>query len=116
MNAERTIDLMDIIYKKNKVNIFQSLDISYKQKIESAIDQFRRINSDIQSLTTYLSLYEPNTVSTIDYKKENVSLKNTILSFIKRNAPVKYSDTELYEICNILFWSYIPLFFTKNNR
>jgi len=90
MDALKTIDLLNIINQRNAVEIIQTIDISYKQKMQSSLDRFREINSDLPSLDTYITNLQENT-----FKTANVSLKNQLLSFIGRNASVKLTPTEL---------------------
>jgi hypothetical protein len=90
MDAVKTIDLLNIINQRNSVEIIQTIDISHIQKIQSSLDRFIEINSDLPSLDPYMTFLQEN-----DFKTANVSLKNQLLSFIARNASVKLTPDEL---------------------
>ena len=90
MDAGKTIDLMNIVNQRNMVEIIPTMDISYKQRIQSTMDRFREMNADLPSLDSYITNLEEHT-----FKTANVSLKSQLLSFIGRNASVKLTPTEL---------------------
>ena len=118
MDAVRTIDLMNIIHQKNMVEIVPSMDISYKQKMQSAIQNLLEINSDIPSLQMYLSFFpnlnltgnlvEESTSVPFEFfngvKQANIKLKEQLLSFIGRNASEKLRMPELTVKSNPLYF------------
>ena len=97
MDAMKIIDLMNIVYQRNAVEIIVPIDISYKQKVQSAIDNFREKNMDLPSIDFYISVWmrfeEANFIPSL--KEINISLKNQLFSFIGRNASEKLTVTEL---------------------
>lgn len=109
MDAVKTIDLLNIIYQRNAVEIVNPINVSYKQKIQSAIDHFREKNSDLPSLDSYISIWlkyeDQNFIESL--KNVNISLKNQLFSFIGRNASEKLTVTELNAKTNT-FYFYNP--------
>jgi hypothetical protein len=107
MDVTKTIDLMNIIHQRNEIEIIPTMEISYKQKIESALESFQEKNRDIPSLNTYISswLDKPN------YKDMNNSIKAELLSFIGRNLSDKLTLNELNAKTKVLYFynTEIPL-------
>ena len=102
IDATKMIDLMNIINQRNRIEIIPSIEISYKQKIESSIDSFREINRDIPSLDSYISIWFSEEKP--DFKTKNISLKNELLSFIRRNASNKLTIDELNNKSKVLYY------------
>ena len=109
MDAVKIIDLMNINFQRNAVEIVNSIDVSYKQKIQSAIINFREKNNDLPFLDSYISIWlnyeEPNFIQSL--KNINISLKNQLFSFIGRNASEKLTEIQLNNKTNT-FYFYNP--------
>jgi hypothetical protein len=104
MDVEKTISMMNIVNQRNTIEIINNIDISYREKLNSSIENFRDLNQDIPSLVSFIAILlnsqeNPN----FNYKNENISLKNQILSFIGRNATEKPTLNALTVIAKPLY-------------
>jgi hypothetical protein len=105
-DAVKTIELMNVVNRKNQVSIMSSMDVSYKQKIQTALEQFQSANHDLPTVFQLVSKWIEKRETAagpgqaldqekINYSKLNEKMKSDLLSFISRNASVKLNAREL---------------------
>jgi len=108
-DARKTIALMNTIHQRHPVSIIQSIDVSPKNKMQMALEDFRDANLDIPSISEeiepWLDTLTTDTEGTesFDFLERNQEFKESFFSFINIHAPKKPTMSELNVELKVLY-------------
>lgn len=97
MDAIKSIELMDIINKRNAVLPSKFIDISIHSKIQNELETFQERNNDLKPVFKSVQKWISS-----DYT-EYPSNKIDIMKFIQRKGSVKLNDTIINQKMSVLY-------------
>ena len=97
MDAIKSIELMNIVNKRNFVVLNTPLDVSPIQKFQNAIEEFQELNIDLDLVTKHMKKWITSDYTIIP------SNKQTIISFIRRNGSKKFKDNIIEQKMSVLY-------------